>query len=368
MSLHERLDKRNKEGALRALNLSDPNLIDFTSNDYLGLARSETLKNRIAHTYSQINSTNGATGSRLLSGNSAIQIQLEEHLAQFFGFDTSTLFSSGYMANLAFFSSVPQKGDTVLYDELSHACIKDGLRLSFAKRLPFKHNDLNDLKSKLKSAEGNIYIACESVYSMDGDLAPLKELASLSDKIGAKLIVDEAHSTGIWGTKGQGLVNELKLTHSVFAVIHTFGKGMGIHGATISGNSQLRDFIINFARPFIYTTAPSDHEVISIDEAFKYLKEQANRQANLFHKVKLFNELLPESASPSAIKSVVIGGNDRTKRISQALYDLSFDVRPILSPTVKEDTERLRICLHTFNTDEQIEALVTHLKRLMKEA
>lgn len=368
MSLNQRLHKRIKDGSFRTLNLRSPKLIDFSSNDYLGLARSTTLKNRIANTYADLDTLNGATGSRLLSGNTSRHIKLEEQLAHFFGFEASTLFSSGYMANMALFSSVPQKGDTVIYDELSHACIKDGLRLSFAKRLPFKHNDIGDLKTKIKSAKGRIYIVCESVYSMDGDIAPLKELADLANEMRANLIVDEAHSTGIWGEHGQGLVHELDLNHSVFAVIHTFGKGMGIHGATISGSSELRQFITNFARPFIYTTAPSDHELISIEEAFKFLKEQPNRQANLFYKIALFNRMLGKSASPSAIKTVILKGNEQTKSISKELFSLGFDVRPILSPTVKEGTERLRICLHTFNTDEQIKELAAHLKRLMNKA
>lgn len=357
------LNKRKEAGNLRALQAANSELIDFSSNDYLGLARSEKLKRLIHQNVDQRALRNGATGSRLLTGNSVLIEETESFLADHFGFEATLLFSSGYMANLAFFSSVSQKGDTVLYDELCHACIKDGLRLSFAKKIPFRHNDLADLKQKMEKAEGHIYIACESVYSMDGNLAPLKELALLSETHHADLVVDEAHSTGIWGEKGQGLVDELGLQDKVFAVIHTFGKAMGIHGASISGNALLKDFLINFARPFIYTTAPSDHEVIAIQTAFDYLITQPNRQANLFHKIELFNQLTAQNGQ-SSIKTILIGGAAKTKEVANSLQENGFDVKPILSPTVKEGTERIRICLHSFNSEEEIASLAEQIKKL----
>jgi len=358
------LDKRRKAGNLRSLSLTEQQLIDFSSNDYLGLARSEDLKRRITQAYLNQSSKNGSTGSRLLTGNSHLVIETESFLTNHFGFDNSLLFSSGYMANMAFFSAVPQKGDTIIYDELAHACIKDGMRLSFAKRMPFKHNSIEDLKLKLAQAEGSVYVACESVYSMDGDMAPLKEFAKICQEYQANLIVDEAHSTGIWGINGQGLVHELNLQEEVFAVVHTFGKAMGIHGASISGNNELKDFLINYSRPFIYTTAPSDFEIISIQTAFDYLAQQPNRQANLFHKINIFDKTL-ENESPSAIKTIQIGGNTKTKRIALQLQEAGFDVRPILSPTVKEGSERLRICIHTYNTEEEIISLAHQIKKML---
>lgn len=358
------LVKRKSDGNYRQLGELNNDLIDFSSNDYLGLARSETLKQRIIQAYQSSPSKNGSTGSRLLTGNSTITSATEKRLASTYGFDSSLIFSSGYMANLAFFSSVPQKGDTVFYDELSHACIKDGLRLSFAKRFPFKHNDLEDLKQKLKQAKGQVYIACESVYSMDGDMAPLVELAELCQTNEARLIIDEAHSTGVFGALGQGLVYELALQQQVFAVIHTFGKAMGVHGASISGSKDLQSYLINFARPFIYTTAPSDFEVFSISEAFSYLAEQPNRQANLHHKISLFKASI-ESDSQTSIHTIMIGGNSRTKQIANELQANGFDIRPILSPTVKEGSERLRICIHSFNSEEEIIRLASLLKTMI---
>jgi len=356
------LSKREQIGNIRRLGNFDSSLIDFSSNDYLGLARSSELKRLIIEDYQQRSTLNGATGSRLLTGNTALFETTEEYLASLFGYASTLIFNSGYMANLAFFSSVPQKGDTVLYDELSHACIKDGIRLSFAKKLPFRHNDLEDLQYKMKQATGQVYVACESVYSMDGDLAPLAELALLCQQKGAFLIVDEAHSTGIWGNKGQGLVHELQLQEDVYAVIHTFGKAMGVHGASISGSIDLKEFLINFSRPFIYTTAPSDFEVLAITAAFEYLACEPHRQTTLLHNIKHFNKLTGQQHL-SAIKTLVIGGNENTKKAAIELQKSGFDIRPIVSPTVQTGTERLRICLHSFNSEAEISSLAEQLKK-----
>lgn len=358
------LDKRKSDNSLRVLKTGDSELIDFSSNDYLGLAKSNELKQFILDTYQQSSHFNGSTGSRLITGNSELIEATEIFLAQLFQSEAALIFSSGYMANLAFFSSVPQRGDTILYDELSHACIKDGCRLSLAKRLSFLHNNLADLERKLKKAKGQVYIACESIYSMDGDMAPLESLSLLAEKYSARLIVDEAHSTGSWGENGSGLVNELKLTEKIFATIYTFGKAMGIHGACIACSAMLRDYLINFSRPFIYTTAPSAFEVISIRAAFLFLVKHPSLSLNLQSKSALFNSNLPQHSSPSAIKSVQIGGNNNTRKTATILQNEGFDVRPILSPTVKEGTERLRICLHSFNTEEEIALLCDRLKEL----
>ncbi len=360
--LEDLLAKRKEQGSFRNLGVITGGKIDFSSNDYLGLARSKNLKNIIIEQYTRSNYPNGSTGSRLLTGNNDLTEECEVYLAKLFGFEQTTLFNSGYMANLALLSTLPQRGDTILYDEYSHACIKDGSRLSMANRRSFKHNDLVDLEKKLKTAEGEIYIACESVYSMDGDQAPLKLLAKLAHTYGAKLIVDEAHSTGVFGINGSGLVAELELQDSVFAVIYTFGKAMGIHGASIAGDGNLKEFITNFSRPFIYTTAPSPFEIVSIRSAFEYLKNHPSLSLNLYSKIERFNRHLPKFASPSAIKSVVIGGNEKTKLMACQLQDKGFDIRPILSPTVKEGSERLRVCLHTYNTEEEIDLICHFLK------
>lgn len=356
------MDKRTQDGSLRTLKTISNLLIDFSSNDYLGLARSADLKATITKAYGKTDFKNGSTGSRLLTGNSDLIESSEQSLANLFGFGASTLVNSGYMASLAFFSAVPQRGDTIIYDEYAHACIKDGCRLSLAKRLSFKHNDLEDLERKLKEAIGEVFIACESIYSMDGDTAPILEIVALSKKYDAKMIVDEAHSTGVLGKHGAGMISELGLQKDVYAVIYTFGKAMGIHGACIAGSKALKEFIINFSRPFIYTTAPSPFEVLSIQSAFTFLKTNVLLISKLKENIKLFNQLLPEHSTPSAIKSIVIGGNSSTKKLAEKLQSEGFDIRPILGPTVKEGSERLRICLHTYNTDEEIRLLCQHIK------
>lgn len=366
-NLENKLQKRKDQNSFRILNSNKAGLIDFSSNDYLGLARSSELKESILKNYQSANGLNGSTGSRLITGNHAATEEAEAYLARLFNFESSLIFNSGYMANLAIFSSIPQREDTIIYDELSHACIKDGCRLSLAKRLPFLHNNLDDLKRKIAMAQGQVYVACESVYSMDGDMAPLREMAEICAESGCRLIVDEAHSTGIWGQNGSGLVNDLGLADQVFAAVYTFGKGMGIHGAAIASSKTVRDFLINFSRPFIYTTAPSAFEVTSIRSAFEYLSQHPSLQLNIQSKIDLFNTLHPKYATPSAIKNIEIGGNNKTKEMSQQLNLNGFDVRPILSPTVKEGTERLRICLHSFNTEEEITLLCDRLSILTKE-
>jgi len=356
------LNKRSQENALRTLKTVSDDMIDFSSNDYLGLARSAELKKSIADIYNAQSHKNGSTGSRLLTGNSQLTESCEKTLAALFGFETTTVFNSGYMANLAFFSSVPQRGDTVIYDEYAHACIKDGCRLSHAKRLSFKHNDLSDLEKKLKESAGDIFIACETVYSMDGDVATLQELVTLAKKYNAKVILDEAHSTGVYGDFGAGMLAEQNLQSDVYAVIYTFGKAMGVHGACIASKADLKDFIINFSRPFIYTTAPSAFEIISIIESFAHLKNNPGLTDRLKENISHFNKLLPEYATPSAIKSIIVGGNSNTKELSNSLQNQGFDIRPILSPTVKEGTERLRVCLHAFNTTTEISLICQHIK------
>ncbi len=367
--LTKQLSLREAEGIRRFLKADQHGLIDFTSNDYLGLARSvelfHTLEQKVKDSAFK---SNGATGSRLLSGNSNYAEEIENKLAGIFKSEATLLFNSGYAANLGVLSSMPQRGDTILYDELAHACMKDGARLSLAKRFNFRHNDLHDLESKIKFATGNIFIAVESIYSMDGDQCPLKELVTLAEKYGATIILDEAHSTGVLGNEGSGLAVSLGLEDKIDVRIYTFGKGMGIHGACVVGSSTLKDYLINFARPFIYTTALPPHSLISIECAFDFLHQHIHLQELLRKKTEHFlhelNRIGEVSTSKSSIQSIRIGGNDKTKKVAADLQQKGFDVRPILSPTIPKETERLRVCLHTFNTDEEISNLVQSLHAL----
>jgi len=363
-ALHKLLEDKKKNNSFRQLKNIE-GLADFCSNDYLGLARSKELFELIQQRAEKI-SFNGATGSRLLSGNSELAETLEAKLAQIFHSQKTLLFNSGYTANLAVLSSLPQRGDTIIYDELAHACIKDGARLSLASRFNFKHNDLNDLEEKIKRAKGNIFIAVESIYSMDGDECPLEELTLLAEKHNATIILDEAHSTGSYGANGGGLAVEKKLQDKIAVRVYTFGKAMGVHGACVAGNEMLIDYLINFARPFIYTTAMAPHSLVAIDCAFDFLRMKMSLQKIVQEKIDLFltgfeKINLPRVKSNSAIQNVIVPGNDAVKKLSTFLQEKKLDCRPILSPTVKEGTERIRICLHSYNTENEINELLSSL-------
>ena len=365
------LEKRKQENSFRTLSVND-SLIDFCSNDYLGFARSTELREKIDRELSRIKNQesriNGSTGSRLLRGNTIFAEDIENFIAEFHRAEAGLIYNSGYDANIGLFSSVPQKGDTIIYDDLVHASIRDGIRLSFANNFSFKHNDTDHLEQKIKAAKGTIYIAVESVYSMDGDFSPLKEIVELCKKYDCNLIVDEAHATGIFGKRGEGRVVELGLEQKIFARIHTFGKALGCHGGVVLGSKILRDFLINFSRSFIYTTALPLHSLISIKSAYDILSNETNiilKINKLINSFKIKIEVIKniqiiESNSP--IQCIILGGNDKTKSVAKKIQKEGYDVRPILSPTVPKGKERLRICLHTFNTEKEIVGLVKTLK------
>ena len=377
--LRRALEQRDSKDSLRSLTLRDK-LVDFCSNDYLGFSRSQILKERIRdevahHAGSMI----GSTGSRLISGNSRYCEELEGSIADFHHAESGLIFNSGYDANIGIFSSVPQRTDTTLFDQLVHASIRDGIRLSNARSFSFRHNDVDDLERRLKAERSesradpdvkSIFVAAESVYSMDGDFAPLTEMAEVCVRYGANLIVDEAHATGVFGKRGEGKVVELGLENKVFARVHTFGKALGSHGAIVLGSSSLRSYLINFARSFIYTTALPFHSLASIRSAYALLKSDTEQMSRLRERVKLFKTRIGSEIvgtmiqSESAIQCVVIPGNSEVKAIAKAIQESGFDVRAIMHPTVPSGAERLRICLHSFNTEEEIENLTNRLGAL----
>ncbi|MFV5700319.1 aminotransferase class I/II-fold pyridoxal phosphate-dependent enzyme [Flavobacterium sp. XS2P12] len=361
-NLSAKLEIRKQNNALRKLPLSSKR-IDFSSNDYLGFSQSEIIFNE-THQYLINNKIiqNGATGSRLLSGNHKLYQETEDFIANFHQSETALIFNSGYDANVGFFSAVPQKGDLILYDELCHASIRDGIQLSNAKAYKFNHNDFEDLeKLILRNPNAVIYIVTESVFSMDGDCPNLEELVSLSDKHHCYLVVDEAHALGVFGSTGEGFVQMLGLQDHVFACIMTFGKGLGCHGAAILGSVELRDYLVNFARSFIYTTGLSPHSVATILVAYQHLKKDSAPILKLRENITFFNQqknllsLKPLFVrSKSAIQSAIIPGNEKVKAIANQLQEKGFDVKAILSPTVPEGQERLRFCLHSYNSQEEI--------------
>ncbi len=353
------LQQRRQQHAFRQLRVQGQ-LVDFCSNDYLGLARSEQVQ-EAAHTITkQLHQVHGSGGSRLLAGHYELAEEAEKVMAAFHGAGAGLLYNSGYDANLGLFSCVPQKGDTVVYDQLIHASIRDGIRLGAATAYSFLHNDLADLQKKLGNAAGRIFVAVESVYSMDGDLAPLREIAALCRQAGALLVVDEAHATGVIGGRGEGLVQALQLEDSCFARVHTFGKAVGCHGAVVLGSALLRDYLINYSRPFIYTTALPPQAVAVMLAAYDIFPDMHAERQQLRQLIQQFRAGMPagrESGSETPIQVVMAPGNEAARGLAQRLQEEGLDVRAILHPTVPRGGERLRVVLHSFNTEQEVAKL-----------
>jgi 8-amino-7-oxononanoate synthase len=369
-NLANKLELRKQNKALRKLAASN-DLIDFSSNDYIGFSKNKSIFEETHQYLIENNCTqNGATGSRLISGNHKVYQETETYIANFHQSESSLIFNSGYDANVGFFSSVPQKGDLILYDELCHASIRDGIQLSNAKSYKFKHNDFEDLEKRLRQAQSDnfiteVYIVTETVFSMDGDCPNMEELIAVSEKYGCYLVVDEAHALGVFGEIGGGLVQMLGFQNQVFARIMTFGKGLGCHGAAILGSQELRDYLVNFARSFIYSTGLSPHSVATILVAYQHLQLEKQTIAKLRENIVHFNQeknilgLKPMFVrSKSAIQSAIIPGNQNVKSIASQLQEKSFDVKAILSPTVPEGQERLRFCLHSYNSAAEISGVL----------
>lgn len=356
--LLSRLAQRQAQHALRELKLPAPHMVDFCSNDYLGIARSAAMQEAVHTLLMERPYMHGSTGSRLLAGNYAWIEEAEQNLAAFHAAPAGLIYNSGYDANVGLFSCVPQKEDTVIYDQLIHASIRDGIRLSRAQAFSFLHNDVSDLEKKLQRATGNVFIAVESVYSMDGDMAPLKEMAAACEKAGAHLIVDEAHATGVVGEQGEGLVQALGLAGKCFARVHTFGKALGCHGAIVLGSDELRKYLVNFSRAFIYTTALPPTAVAAIMASynlFPYMTEARTHLAALITRFRQATHTLQVLPSETPIQIVLTPGNEFTRRQAAALQSANLDIRPILHPTVPKGQERLRIVLHSFNTFEEVD-------------
>ena len=358
------LTKRDADGTRRQLSVPAAGLVDFSSNDYLGMSRHPAVRAAMQQAAGE---KAGSTGSRLLTGNSAAAEALEITLARFHRAEAALLFNSGYTANLGFFSAVPRRGDTILYDEASHASVKEGIRASLATGWSFRHHDLDDLERKLARATGTVFVAVEALYSMGGDEAPLADLAAFCQQRGLYLVVDEAHSNGIYGAHGEGMVEALSLENQVFARILTFGKALGSQGAAIAGSAVLRDYLVNFSRPFIYTTALPPLVVAGLAAAYEVLPTLAAEREQVFLlsdylKARL-NEVdglyVPEETY--LIHPVFFTespGPAQVRQLAAATQAAGFDVRAIVAPTVPAGTERLRLILHSFNTRAEIDRLV----------
>lgn len=357
----EALDKRKEEGILRTLKTKSVG-IDFYSNDYLGLAGNEELQTQLLQKV-QANPTllSGSSGSRLISGNSNISDETEEYIAEQHQYPAALLFSSGYNANLALFSTLPDRHHTIIVDEQIHRSVHDACRMSHARKLKFLHNDLQDLESILKKQTGPCFIAIESLYSMDGDLAPLQEIAALAKRYNAALIVDEAHAFGVFG---YGLIDKYQLQKDVFAAVVTYGKALGAHGAAILCDETVKSYLVNFASPFIYTTAAQDFLWVAIKTGYEFLKHKPELSEKLHQNIEIFRNQNIETPSSklSPIQAILVPDNQQLRILQKALFDHNFLTYAVYSPTVKVGTERLRICLHRFNTENEIIKLTEIIK------
>ena len=371
---HERaLDALLRRGRLRRL--EPRHGCDFTSNDYLGLAESPELREAVARALER-GVPVGAGGSRLLRGNHDEHEALEVEAARFFKTETALYFGGGFVANTAIFSTLPQRGDVIVYDELIHASAHDGMRLSKVETVAAKHNDPQAFEDAIKTwraggGTGQPWIAVESLYSMDGDRAPLTELAAMADRHDAMLIIDEAHATGVFGPEGRGLGAELEGRANVIS-LHTCGKALGASGALVLAPKTLRDFLINRARAFIYATAPSPLMAATVRAALEISAKAPERRQALQKRIAFTGKLLTEQTgitpSGSQIQPVIVGADTAAVALAAALKARGFDIRAIRPPTVPEGTARLRMTL-TLNTSEAdvsrlIEALLEERARL----
>lgn len=369
--LQEKLEQKKKEHTLRTL--SDRRGLDFCSNDYLGLSEDLVLKERILSAARKL--PLGSSASRLLRGNLEVYEEAEKELAEFSGSEAALLFPSGYQCNLGVLSALLSPQDFVYSDALNHASIIDGIKLSGAVKKIYPHQDVQALEQLLiqdSSVSGTKVIVTESIFSMDGDLAPLVELAALAKKYSALLVVDEAHATGLWGNLEQGLgagwVQKLGLRSQVFATLHTGGKTLGVGGAWVALSQAGKDYLVNFSRPFIFSTAPMPVVACALPLAVQRWKEVAwDRVQELRTQLLFFRETLDVSGHPQApILPVLVGDNQRCVEWANQLQRQGFDVRAIRPPTVPVGTARLRITLHWMNSNQDIQDLCKALKTEMR--
>lgn len=364
---------RFSSGSQRILKSLPEDIVDFFSNDYLGLTRHSGIKSLVIRTLEQSEKF-GSGGSRLVSGQSYFYENLEKELSQFYNSTCALLFNSGYHANIGIFSCIAQRKDYIIFDEYIHNSIYNGIRLGLSEKIKFRHNKLQELEEKLCRTKGIKYVVVESLYSMSGELAPLKEMVTICRKYpDTFLIVDEAHSGGIYGTKGEGRVVELGLENEVFARIHAFGKAFGCFGAAVIGSERLKSYLINFAPSFIYTTALPLAVLAHIQAAHRYLLQSFKERKLLwkvveYFRTSIYREKLERyfSALEGPIQIFSLEREEQLCELEKFVREKGYGVKAILPPTVAKGKSCLRICLHSFNTYEQIDKLISLIKSQLK--
>lgn len=370
---HEALDALGARDRLRGLGL--PKGLDFSSNDYLGLASAPSMRAAMIAAL-EAGVPVGAGGSRLLRGHRDEHEALEAEAARFFGSERALYFGSGYAANAALLATLPQHGDLVVHDALVHASSHEGMRAGRAEYLSARHNDSGAFAETIagwraRGNKGRVWIAVESLYSMDGDRAPLADLAALAGEHEAFLVIDEAHASGVFGPEGRGLADAYAGRDNVIC-LHTCGKALGASGALVCAPAAIRDFLVNRARNFIFSTAPSPLMAVAVRHAITLLRTEPERRERLHALIRYANErfaaLCGRPASGSQILPCIVGGDGAAMALAKAMQALGYDIRGIRPPTVPEGTARLRIALTLNVTEEQtgamLAALADELERL----
>ena len=341
--------------------------LDFVSNDYLALASAPRMKTAVLAAL-EAGTPVGAGGSRLLRGNCEEHERLEDEAASFFGAESALFFGSGYLANFALLTTLPQRGDLLVLDSLVHASVHEGARAGRAEFRVSAHNDPHSVENTIndwraQGGAGRAWIVVESLYSMDGDFAPLEELVAIADRHDAFLMVDEAHATGVYGEHGRGLTAPFEGRENLL-VVHTCGKALGAAGALVTASAVLRDFMVNRCRSFIFTTAPPPLTAVAVCEALAILREEPDRQARLNNLITFTHREISRRGwrpSTSQIVPYIVGDNARTMVLASALQARGFDVRGIRPPTVPTGTARLRISLTLNVSEDDVRALLDAL-------
>ena len=346
--------------------LRPPSGIDLASNDYIGLANHPLLKQRMIAAVDREGV--GSTGSRLLRGEREGFTAVERRFAEFKETERALYFPSGYLANIAVLTTFPEPGDVILSDELNHASLIDGIRLSRAARAVFPHGDAAALGRLLAEHRGanQVFVVTESLFSMDGDVPPLAEYAALCRATGAALIVDEAHAVGVYGVRGSGLIEMCGIAGDVFASVNTAGKALGVAGAFVAGPDWAIDYLIQRARPFVFSTAAPPALAAALDASLTLVASEPERRTRLgerarFVRTRLGDAGIPVTAGFSQIIPVVLGENEMAVAVAHVLQEQGFDVRAVRPPTVPPGTARLRISVNADVTESALERFVTAL-------
>ncbi|MCB1436075.1 MAG: 8-amino-7-oxononanoate synthase [Rhodobiaceae bacterium] len=360
---HQALAELAREERRRAL--APMRGLDFASNDYLALASAPELKKAVEDALGRGVSI-GAGASRLLRGNHPEHEALEEEAARYFGCEGALYLGNGFLANYSLMTTLPQRGDLIVHDALVHASAHDGMRTARAEAVGVPHNDVSAFADAIaawraRGGAGRVWILVESLYSMDGDRAPLADLVALADRAQAMLLIDEAHATGVFGPGGRGLAAELEGRENVIT-LHTCGKALGTMGALICAPKVICDFLVNRCRPFIFSTAPSPLMAAATRAALRLLEHEPARQRQLAGLIEFSGRALAErtghAPSGSQILPVIVGGNGRAMALAAAMQGHGYDIRGIRPPTVPDGTARLRIALTLHVNQDQVSQMI----------